>query len=166
MIDIEKRGDDRGFFGRAFCADEFAQHGLENQFVQANDSLSATVGTLRGLHYQLEPHGEAKLVRCIRGRLHDVVVDLRPTSTTFGKWQGIELSATNRSSLYVPRSFAHGFITLEPGTEVLYLVSTRYAPEHERGVRWDDPMFGIEWPIAPVVMSEKDRTYPDFGPSS
>lgn len=162
VIELEKRGDDRGFFARTFCADEFAERGLEHHFVQANDSLSASVGTLRGLHYQLHPYGEAKLVRCIRGRLYDVIVDLRPESPTFGRWQGVELSADNRLSLYVPPNFAHGFVTLDPGTEALYLVSARYAPEHERGLRWNDPYFDIQWPIVPAVMSDKDRSHPDF----
>ncbi|MDE0828153.1 MAG: dTDP-4-dehydrorhamnose 3,5-epimerase [Vicinamibacterales bacterium] len=162
LIELDKHGDDRGFFARAFCADEFAQHGLENNFVQANDSLSATAGTLRGLHYQNDPYSEAKLVRCIRGRLYDVLVDLRPDSATFTRWHGVELSADNRRSLYVPPRFAHGFITLESDTETLYLTSARYAPEHERAVRWDDPCFNIEWPIAPAVMSDRDQSHRDF----
>lgn len=162
LIELDKRGDDRGFFARAFCADEFAQRGLEHDFVQANDSFSATEGTLRGLHYQRHPSAEAKLVRCIRGHLYDVVLDLRPESAMFGRWHGVELSADNRLRLYVPPNCAHGFITLEADTEALYLVSARYAPEHERGVRWDDPYFNIEWPIAPVVVSEKDQSHPDF----
>ena len=164
MIDLEKRGDDRGFFARTFCADEFAQHGMEDHFVQANDSLSADVGTLRGLHYQLHPHREAKLVRCIFGRLYDVIIDLNPESPTFGRWHGVELDSAARLSLYVPPGFAHGFITLEPATEVLYLVTAAYAPEHERGVRWNDPYFEITWPETPAVISDKDRSYPDFDP--
>jgi len=162
VVELEKQGDGRGFFARAFCADEFARRGLEDHFVQANDSLSSDVGTLRGLHYQLHPHREAKLVRCISGRLYDVIIDLNPESPTFRRWHGIELDSENRLGLYVPPGFAHGFITLEPGTEALYLVTARYAPEHERGVRWNDPYFGITWPVTPTVMSEKDRSHPDF----
>ncbi len=162
LVELEKRGDDRGFFARAFCADEFKRYGLEHDFVQANDSFSATAGTLRGLHYQHHPYAEAKLVRCIRGRLYDVVVDLRPRSAMFGRWCGVELSAENRLSLYVPPRFAHGFITLEADTEALYLVSAKYAPEHEGGVRWNDPYFAIEWPTAPAVISERDRSHADF----
>ena len=162
VIELEKRGDHRGFFARTFCADEFAARRLEHQFVQANDSVSATVGSLRGMHYQLHPHSEAKLVRCIRGRLYDVIIDLSPESPTFGRWHGVELSSDNRLSLYVPPGFAHGFITLEAVTEVFYMVSASYAPQYERGVRWNDPYFDIKWPIAPMVISEKDRSHPDF----
>jgi len=163
-IDLEKRGDARGFFARYFCRKEFAAQGLETDFVQINDSLSAAAGTLRGMHYQLPPAGEVKLVRCIRGALYDVVVDLRPRSPTFLKSFGATLSAENRTMMYVPVGFAHGFLTLEPDTEAVYLVSDFYAPESERGLRYDDPRLEIVWPAAPEVVSDKDRTWPGFDP--
>jgi dTDP-4-dehydrorhamnose 3,5-epimerase len=165
LIDLDRHSDERGFFARAFCEEEFSQHGLSNRFVQVNDSLAATRGTLRGLHYQLAPHAETKLVRCLRGSLYDVIIDLRQGSRSFGEHLGVELTAENRSMLYVPRGFAHGFITLEGDTEALYFVDACYQPESERGVRWDDPRFGIEWPLEPTVISEKDRTHPDFDPA-
>jgi dTDP-4-dehydrorhamnose 3,5-epimerase len=162
-VELEKRGDARGFFARLFCAEEFARQGLEPRFVQANTSLSAQRGTLRGMHYQIAPAAEAKLVRCLSGALYDVVLDLRRDSPTHGRWFAAGLDAANRLMMYVPPGCAHGFLTLEPQTEVLYLVSAFYAPEHERGVRYDDPRFGIEWPFAPVEISAKDRSWPDFG---
>ena len=142
LIEPEKRGDERGFFARVFCEDEFAAHGLETRFVQANNSLTARKGTLRGMHYQLPPASEVKLVRCIRGGLHDLIVDLRPDSPSFGKWFGADLTAENRMMMYVPRGFAHGFVTLTEDAEAFYLVSAPYAPELERGLRFDDPWFG------------------------
>ena len=165
LIDLERRGDERGFFARAFCAKEFAAHGLATHFVQVNNSLSATKGTLRGMHYQLAPKAETKLVRCIRGALFDVILDLRRGSPTFGRSFGAELTADNRRMMYVPRGFAHGFVTLVDDTEVLYFVDAFYAPERERGVRWNDPRFGIGWPIPPAVLSEKDQKLPDFDPA-
>lgn len=162
LIDLEKRGDERGFFSRLFCAQEFGQHNLESQFVQANNSYSREQGTLRGLHYQLPPHEEVKLVRCIRGSFYDVILDLRPHSKTFGKSFGAVLSADNRLMMYVPKGFAHGFLTLEPESEVLYFVSTYYSKESERGIRWDDPRFAISWPGEPVVISERDQNHPDY----
>ena len=162
VIELEKRGDDRGFFARAFCEREFAAHGLSTRFVQANDSLSAKRGTLRGLHYQLAPKAEAKLVRCLRGALLDVVLDLRPGSPTFGKSYGAELTADNRRMMYVPKGFAHGFLTLADDTEAFYLVDEFYGPEQERGVRWNDPAFAIAWPFEPAVVSDKDRAHRDF----
>lgn len=161
-IDLEKRGDDRGFFARFFCENEFRNAGLEAKFLQVNNSLTEKPGTLRGLHYQLPPEAEVKVVRCIRGALWDVILDLRAGSPTFGKWFGAELSAENRRMMYVPRGFAHGFVTLTKETEALYLVSAFYAPDSERGVRFNDPAHGIEWPIAPVEISEKDRSWPDL----
>lgn len=161
-IEIEKRGDDRGFFARLFCEREFAQHGLEARFVQINNSLSAKRGTLRGLHYQLPPAAEVKVVRCVRGALWDVILDLRAGSPTFGKWFGSELSADNRRMMYVPRGFAHGFITLTDDAEAIYLVSDFYSPDNERGVRFDDPGHEIAWPINPAEVSEKDRKWPDL----
>lgn len=165
VIDLETRGDERGFFARAFCADEFGRHGLVTRFAQINDSLSAGRGTLRGLHYQLAPHAETKVVRCVRGALHDVILDLRPGSPTFGRSHGVDLTAENRRMLYVPKGFAHGFVTLQDDTEALYLVDEPYAPAHERGVRWDDPRFAIRWPVAPAVLSDKDRGHRDFDPA-
>jgi dTDP-4-dehydrorhamnose 3,5-epimerase len=161
-IELEKRGDHRGFFARLFCADEFAAAGLETSFIQINNSLTQSRGTLRGMHYQLPPDAEVKLVRCVRGSLYDVILDLRPDSATFGRHFGCELNAENRTAMYVPRGFAHGFLTLEDDTEAVYLVSNRYVPEQERGLRWDDPVFSIELPIPVHEMSEKDRSWPAF----
>ena len=165
VIDLEKRGDERGFFARMFCEDDFRAHGLETHFVQMNNSLSAEAGTLRGMHYQLAPSEEVKMVRCVRGALYDVVLDIRPESPTFGQHFGAELTAENRRMMYVPRGFAHGFITLEPATEALYLVSAAYAPELERGVRYNDPRFAIAWPREPASVSGKDAAHPDWDPA-
>jgi len=164
-IELEKRGDDRGFFARFFCENEFGAQGLATRFVQVNNSLSAKKGTLRGLHYQLAPAAEVKVVRCIRGALFDVIIDIRPDSPTFGKWFGAELTAENRLMMYVPRGFAHAILTLADDTEALYLVSEFYSPENERGVRWNDPRFNIAWPLAPTEISEKDGKWPDFDPA-
>lgn len=161
-IDLDKREDDRGFFARYFCEDEFAAAGLEARYVQINDSYNHKKGTLRGLHYQLPPSGEVKVVRCIRGALFDVMVDMRPKSPTFKQWFGAKLTAENRRMMYVPRGFAHGFITLEDDTEALYLASASYDPIAERGLRFNDPSIGIEWPVDPVEMSEKDLSWPDL----
>ena len=165
LIDLSRRGDSRGFFARLFCEKEFAAAGLEANYVQINDSLSSNAGTLRGLHYQLPPFQEVKVVRCIRGALWDCIVDLRPASPTFKRWFGVTLSADNRTMLYVPRGFAHGFITLSEDAEVVYLVSAPYAPEHERGLRWSDPELAIEWPRQPAEMSDKDAGWPLFDPA-
>lgn len=162
LIELEKRGDERGFFARAFCRNEFRQQGLPDAFVQVNNSLSAERGTLRGLHYQLPPKAETKLVRCIRGSLWDVILDLRPESPTFGSWFGAELSAENRRMMLVPKGFAHGFVTLSDDTEAFYFVDEFYAPDLERGIRWNDPRFAVDWPVAPAVISDKDRLHPDF----
>jgi dTDP-4-dehydrorhamnose 3,5-epimerase len=162
LIDLEKRGDERGFFARAFCENEFRSHGLVTRFLQMNDSLSAHKGTLRGMHYQLAPAAEVKLVRCIRGALYDAILDLRPDSPSFGRSFGAELSAENRRMMYVPKGFAHGFLTLADDTEAFYLVDEFYAPQSERGIRWNDPRFGIEWPLQPTVLSEKDANQRDF----
>jgi dTDP-4-dehydrorhamnose 3,5-epimerase len=164
LIDLEKRGDDRGFFARFFCETEFSQQGLAARFIQINTSLTGKKGTLRGMHYQLPPAAEVKVVRCIRGALYDAILDLRPHSPTFGQSVGAELSAGNRTMMYVPEGFAHGFLTLEPDTEALYLVSAAYAPATERGIRFDDPRFGIQWPAPPVELSEKDKSWPDYDP--
>ena len=158
VIDLEKHGDERGFFARVFDDEEFAARGLATRWVNVNNSLSAQRGTLRGMHYQLPPAAEAKLVRCIRGAFFDVAIDVRT-----GTWFGVELSAENRRMLYIPEHCAHGFLTLEDDTEALYLTSARYSPGHERGTRWDDPAYGIEWPFAPAVLSDKDRAWPLSG---
>jgi dTDP-4-dehydrorhamnose 3,5-epimerase len=163
-IELEKRGDDRGFFARFFCTEEFSDHGLCSSFAQINNSLTGKKGTLRGMHYQLMPSAEVKVVRCISGSLYDVILDLRPDSPTFGKWFGETLSADNRTMMYCPKGFAHGFVTLEEDTEAFYLVSDTYAPDLERGIRYNDPRFGIEWPIEPLEISDKDKTWPDFEP--
>ena len=164
VIDLEKRGDDRGFFARFFCEREYQQHGLNSQIVQINTSASRIKGTLRGMHYQLAPKAEDKIVRCLRGALFDAIIDLRPDSPTFLKHFTIELTAENRTMLYVPKGFAHGFITLEPDTEAFYLVTEFYAPDRERGLRYNDPKFGISWPLEPVVISDKDKNQLNFNP--
>lgn len=163
-IALEKSGDERGFFARFFCEREFAKAGLNTKFVQANNSLSAQKGTLRGLHYQLPPAAEVKLVRCLRGALYDVILDLRPDSPTHRQWFGAELNEDNRLMMYVPRGFAHAILTLHDNTEVFYMVSDFYAPQQERGVRNNDPQFKIKWPITPVNVSQKDAAWPDFDP--
>ncbi|MFQ5728889.1 MAG: dTDP-4-dehydrorhamnose 3,5-epimerase [Waddliaceae bacterium] len=164
LIDLEMKGDRRGFFARLFCCEAFKKENLESRIVQANNSLSTEKGTLRGMHYQLAPKEETKLVRCISGALYDVILDLRRKSPTFGKSFSFILSAENRKMMFVPRGFAHGFLTLEPNTEIIYLVSEFYSQDHERGIRWDDPYFNIAWPEAPINISERDRNHPDFDP--
>jgi len=162
LIDLEKKGDDRGFFARFFCVNEYEKLNLDSKIVQINNSLSAQKGILRGMHYQLPPKAETKIVRCIRGALYDVILDLRLDSPTFGKWFGVELNEHNRRMMYVPKCFAHGFLTLEDDTEALYLVTESYAPDRERCIRWNDPAFHIEWPFEPIVISPKDQKAPDF----
>ena len=162
VVELERREDERGFFARSFCQDEFAKHGLNPRLVQCNVSFNTRRGTLRGMHYQAKPHEEAKVVRCTQGAVFDVMVDLRPESATFKRWQGVELSAANRRALYIPEGFAHGFQTLTDDAELLYLMSEFYHPECARGVRWDDPAFRIEWPLKDPQMSERDRTFPLF----
>jgi dTDP-4-dehydrorhamnose 3,5-epimerase len=157
--------DARGFFARTFCMQEYADHGLETRFVQHNTSYSARRGTLRGMHFQLAPHTEVKVVSCVRGAIVDVIVDLRSASPTFRQWQGFELTAENRHQLYIPAGFAHGFQTLCDETEVAYLISEFYAPAAASGVRHDDLVFAIEWPLPVTVISEKDRAWPDFADS-
>jgi dTDP-4-dehydrorhamnose 3,5-epimerase len=164
LIELELKGDDRGFFARAFCGQEFQRKGLEAQFCQINNSFTVKKGTLRGMHYQLVPSSEVKVVRCIAGALYDVISDLRPDSPTFGKWFGATLSAENRTLMYVPRGFAHGFLTLTDGVETIYLVSASYAPQDERGLRFDDPWLAIAWPSEPVEVSSKDNAWPSFNP--
>ena len=155
--------DERGFFSQAWSRKEFEALGVEGRFIQGNLSFNRRKGTLRGMHYQAAPHGQAKLVRCTRGAVFDVGIDLRPDSPTFRQWVGVELSAENRRLLYVPADFAHGYLTLEDDSEVHYLVTGSYAPESARGARWNDPAFGVEWPRAEeLIINERDRTYPDF----
>jgi dTDP-4-dehydrorhamnose 3,5-epimerase len=163
LIAPEKRGDERGIFARMFCADEFAAQGLETRFVQQNMSRSTYRGTLRGMHFQRAPYAEVKLIRCVAGAVYDVLVDLRPDSPTFKKWQGFELTDANNHTLYAPKGVAHGFMTLADDVEMTYLHSTPYTPAAEGGVRWDDPSFAITWPMAPTVMADKDKAWPDFG---
>ena len=165
LIEEERRGDSRGWFARSFCAEEFAAFGLETSFPQISHSSSVSRSTLRGMHYQTEPHAEVKVVCCIRGALHDVIVDIRPSSPTFRRWHSVELAAGDGKWLYVPRGFAHGFITLRDDTEAFYLVSTPYAPQAERGFRFDEPAFGIVWPSAPEILSPKDAAWPAFEPA-
>lgn len=163
VLDLERREDERGFFARAWCANELAEHGLETRLVQANVSFNERKGTLRGMHMQEPPHAEVKLIRATRGAVFDVIVDLRPDSPTYRRWAGFELSAENGRAVYVPEGFAHGYQTLTDGAETFYLVSEFYAPGAERGVRWDDPAFGIEWPDpANAILSEKDASWPDW----
>jgi dTDP-4-dehydrorhamnose 3,5-epimerase len=161
-IRIEPSQDNRGFFARSWCRDEFLTHGLNPDLVQCNISFNQRKGTLRGMHWQAEPFGEAKLVRCTQGAIYDVVIDLRPLSSTFKKWIGVELTAANHRMLYIPEEFAHGFLTLEDNTEVFYQMSQFYKAEAARGARWDDPAFQIAWPASVHVISERDRAYPDF----
>jgi dTDP-4-dehydrorhamnose 3,5-epimerase len=166
VIDLERRTDDRGFFARAWCRREFEEHGLSPELVQCNVAYNKVAGTLRGMHYQREPHAEAKLVRCTRGALYDVIIDLRQDSPTYKQWIGVELNDENRRMLYVPEGFAHGYQTLVDGTEAFYQVSEYYTPEAEAGVRWDDPAFGISWPAAERrIISDKDQAWPDYRPT-
>lgn len=163
IIDLEKRQDERGFFARGWCQKEAEAHGLVKEMVQANVSYNVSKGTLRGMHYQVTPHQEVKLVRCVRGGIYDVIVDLRPMSHTFREWIGVELSQDNGRMLYVPEDFAHGFQTLEDESEVNYLVSQYYTPDAERGLRFDDPAFNIDWPeCSGRIISPKDQGWPDF----
>jgi dTDP-4-dehydrorhamnose 3,5-epimerase len=163
VVEPERHEDERGFFARTWDQREFAERGLNAQLVQTSVSFNLTRGTLRGLHYQLAPHEEAKLVRCTAGSIFDVAVDLRRSSGTFTGWTGLELSAENRLALYVPEGCAHGFLTLADGVEVSYQISAPYMPDAACGVRFDDPAFSIEWPEEVLVVNKRDRTYPDFG---
>ena len=161
IIELEKREDDRGFFARSWCKKEFEEHGLTTNMVQSNIAFSKRKGTLRGLHYQGAPYGEEKVVRCTRGSLYDVLVDLRPGSTTYRQWIGVELTPDNNKMVYIPEGFAHGYQTLEDNTEVTYQVSQFYFPDFERGLRYDDPAIGIDWPLIVKIISEKDKGWPD-----
>lgn len=163
LVEPEPRGDDRGFFSRLWCRDELAARGLNGNFVQCNNSFSRVRGTMRGLHYQTAPHAEAKLISCVRGRVFDAIVDLRPDSPTYRKWFGRELTQDNRLMMYVPEGCAHGYLTLEDECEVIYPVTAAYHASAERGMRWNDLAVGIQWPIEPVVVSPKDQQWPDLG---
>jgi dTDP-4-dehydrorhamnose 3,5-epimerase len=175
IIELQKLEDDRGFFARSWCQREFEAHGLNPRLVQCNVSFNLKKGTLRGMHYQAAPYEEAKLVRCVRGSIYDVIIDIRPDSATYCQWIAVELAAPCSQStvccsqltahyrmLYVPEGFAHGFLTLEDNTEVFYQMSQFFAPEQSRGIRWNDQTFGIEWPLEVKVISDRDRSYPDF----
>ena len=162
LLDLDRRTDDRGYFARAYCAAEFEEHGLKSTFVQANTAFNRHRGTMRGLHYQRPPHAEAKLMRCLRGAIYDVIVDLRPDSPTYKRWGGFELTQDNARQLYVPEGFAHGYLTLRDDTEVTYMVTAAYAPQAEGGVRYDDPSFGIVLPETVRVISPKDSEWPDY----
>jgi dTDP-4-dehydrorhamnose 3,5-epimerase len=163
VVEMEPCEDERGLFARGFCRKEFEAHGLNPDVAQANIGLSRRRGTLRGLHYQIPPHAETKLVRCTSGAVFDVIVDLRPESASYKQWVGVELTAANRRMLYAPEGCAHGYLALADDTEVFYLVSEFYSPGAERGLRWNDPAFRIEWPITEDLrISDKDRSWPDW----
>jgi dTDP-4-dehydrorhamnose 3,5-epimerase len=164
IIEIEKHGDFRGFFGRAWCRKEFADRGLNADLAQTNIGYSRSKGTLRGLHYQAAPYAEAKLLRCVRGSIFDVIIDLRPESSTYMQWLGIELDAESYRMIYIPEGFAHGYLTLEDGTEVMYQVSEYYTPGFERGIRFNDPAFAIRWPEDILFISDKDISWQDYSP--
>jgi dTDP-4-dehydrorhamnose 3,5-epimerase len=160
VVELDKKEDNRGFFARGFCAKEFAEHGLKPQFVQTNISYSHTKGTIRGMHYQVAPANETKFIRCIRGAIWDVIIDMRPESPTYLQHLGVELSAENRNAIYVPDMFAHGNQALTDGAELLYLVGDYYTPGFERGIRYNDPAIAIEWPMPVTIVSEKDANWP------
>lgn len=165
LIEPELIEDERGFFARSFCIEEFKMKGLETSLEQCNISFNKKIGTLRGMHFQIGEKSEAKLIRCTMGAIYDVLIDLRPESSTFKKWVSVELSARNRKMIYAPKNFAHGFQTLEDNSEVFYQMSTSFAPGFARGVRWNDPAFNIQWPLpGPTLISLKDQQYPDFVP--
>ena len=162
VVNLDRMEDERGFFARTVCQEEFAANGMHTDFAQSSVSFNKREGTLRGMHFQKSPHEETKLVRCTMGAIYDVIVDLRPGSPTVTRWFGLELSAANRKAVYVPKGFAHGFITLNDESEVLYQISAEFRPESAAGVRWNDPAFAIEWPVEAVVMSRRDRSYSDY----
>lgn len=164
VVEIERKEDERGFFARTYCTDEFADAELTNKFSQFSISFNAKVGTLRGMHYQADPHGEVKLVRCTDGEVFDVIVDLRQDSPSYLQWFGINLSARARNALYIPSGVAHGFITLSNEAELLYMIDRPFVPESARGVRWNDPTFAIDWPRRPEVISDRDNAYSDYRP--
>jgi dTDP-4-dehydrorhamnose 3,5-epimerase len=162
LVEIEPAMDDRGFFARSWSSEEFRQHGLDTSMAQCSISFNSKRGTLRGMHYQAEPYAETKLVRCTAGAIFDVIIDLRSASATYCNWFGVELTAANRKMLYVPKGFAHGFQTLTDDAEVFYQISDEFRSEHSRGVRWDDPAFGITWPLDVSVLSARDRDFPNY----
>lgn len=162
ILELQEMRDDRGYFARTFCTRELEEHGLISDVKQANMSWNDKAGTLRGMHFQFAPYEETKLIRCTQGALYDVIIDLRKGSDTYRQWIGVELSADNHKALFVPRDFAHGFITLTANTEAFYMVSQSYQPGSEGGIRWNDPQFAIDWPIEPEVISEKDAAWPDY----
>jgi len=162
IIDLEKRGDERGFFARVFCKNEYEKLNLTNDIVQINTSVTEHKGTFRGMHYQIAPKAEDKIIKVLKGSLYDVTLDLRPESPTFGQYFTVELSAENRTMIYIPKGFAHGYLILEDGTELIYMVTEFYSPEHERIIRWNDPKFDIKLPFEPTVVSDKDSNAPDF----
>jgi len=162
IIEPERLEDERGFFARTWCQQEFEEHGLNPCLVQCNIAFNKKKGTLRGMHYQIAPYQEAKVVRCTRGAIYDVIIDLRPASPTFKQWIAVELTAENRKMLYIPEDFAQGFQSLVNNTEIFYQMSEFYRPEAARGVRWDDPAFGMEWPIHETIISERDQSFVNF----
>lgn len=162
IIEPEELEDERGFFARTWCKQEFEKKGLNPTIVQCNISFNKKKGTLRGMHYQIVPHAEAKLVRCTRGAVHDVIIDLRPESETYKQWFAVALTGEEHNMLYIPERFAHGFLTLEDNTEVFYQMTEYYYAEYSRGIRWNDPAFAIPWPMDIMVISDKDRKYHDF----
>jgi dTDP-4-dehydrorhamnose 3,5-epimerase len=166
LIELELREDERGFLARTFCENEFAQHGLITRWPQCNLTLTKKRGAIRGMHFQVEPKPEIKLIRCAVGRIFDVLLDVRRNSPTFGKWEGFELSGENRRQLYVPGGFAHGFQCLDDNSEVFYQMSEFFTPELARGIRWNDPFFQVRWPLDPTILSPKDRQFPDFDPAA
>ncbi len=161
ILDLELKEDERGFFAASWSKEEFARRNLDADLVECNVSFNKLKGTVRGMHYQAEPYGQTKLVRCTNGSIYDVIIDLRPGSPTFKHWEGFELNCANRRMLYIPRGFAHGFQTLEDATEVLYQMSQPFNAAAGRGVRWNDPAFGVSWPLPVSVISPRDRDYPD-----
>lgn len=163
LIDVERRQDERGYFGRMWCEREMAAHGLSTRVAQTNVAVSLRAGTLRGMHYQRAPFAEVKTIRCARGAVYDVIVDLRPASTTYLQWVGVELTAENGRMLYAPEGCAHGYVTLHEDTELSYSTSQFYAPEAAHGVRFDDPAFNIQWPVTVNVISAQDRSWPALG---
>ena len=162
IVDMTPFEDDRGLFARHWCRREFEQRGLPTDICQINFSSNPAKGTLRGIHYQVPPYGESKFIRCVQGAVYDLMIDLRPESSTYGESFGVELSQDNNRSLFVPAQFGHGYLTLENNTSVIYHVSEFFTPDAEAGIRFDDPRFQVKWPIKPVVVSEKDRNWPDF----
>ena len=162
VISLDRLEDDRGFFARTFCRDEFFKHGLNPDVAQCSISFNKNKRTLRGMHFQRKPHEECRLVRCTRGAVYDVIIDLRDDSKTFRQWTSVELNATNGLMLYIPIGFAHGFLTLEDNTELLYQMSVSYVPTSSGGVRWNDPAFGIAWPTEPKTVSKRDQEFSDF----